>query len=807
MVINLKKKIYMIGNAHLDPVWMWQWQEGCAEVKATFKSALDRMKEFPDFKFTCAAAVTYTWIEDICSEMFDEIKKRIAEGRWIIAGGWWVQPDCNQPSGESFVRHALYSQRYFFKKFGIIAKVGYNVDSFGHNQSIPQLLKKSGMDYYIFMRPGEHEKHLESNIFLWQSPDGSAVPAFRIPFAYCCDFGSKKELKQHIINVCTVSDSTIDSTMCFYGVGNHGGGPTKTNLKFIDELKNEEAEKGIEIIYGDPYDFFKQLEKDNTILKTLNNDLQHHASGCYAAVSRIKETNRFSENRLIAAEKYSIMATLLTGKNYPSEKLKTAWQNTLFNQFHDSLGGCSIKPVYTDAEEFAGEALSIAAKTENSALQCLSWSIDTSDGEYLPIVVFNSLTWSVKAQIRVNKRLSRITDENGLQISCQNIRSESQSCFGREDTLFQVNLPPLGWRVYRGYNDSAVYKNNVHTDGIILENNYLCIKFERHTGYIESIYNKKEQRELLSGMGSIPVVIDEYDHDTWSHAKNFFNRKVAQFSDAIITITENGPVRATVKVVNRYNLSTLTQYFSLSEESDKLEVKADIDWHEKHKMLKLAYPVNIINPRAFYEIPYAYIERPCDGEEECGLRWIAVKNDEYGMALLNNNKYSFSIEDSTLNLTVIRSPIYGDHGNTRSDESPFTDQGTHQFAYTLMPLNKDTTFGCIIRAADELNTPPSHIVENNHNGILPQYYTGAFCGADNIIISVLKQAEDGDKENGGGTVIRIYETDGKSTDCSLSIPLLDTVIKTSFIPYEIKTLYIGKYKCSEVLMTEIDEFM
>lgn len=801
----MKKKIYMIGNAHLDPVWMWQWQEGCAEAKATFRSALDRMKEFPDFKFTCAAAVTYSWIEDICPDMFEEIKQRAAEGRWIVAGGWWVQPDCNQPSGESFVRHALYSQRFFLEKLGVTAKVGYNVDSFGHNQSIPQFLKKSGMDYYIFMRPGNHEKDLESNMFRWQSPDGSIVPAFRIPFAYCCDFGSKKELLDHISNVCDASDKDADSTMCFYGVGNHGGGPTKKNLKFIEELREEEAEKGIEIIYGDPYDFFKQLEKDNIPLKTIKDDLQHHASGCYAAVSRIKTANRLCENRLIAAEKYSVMASLLTGKRYPSDKFKTAWENTLFNQFHDSLGGCSIKPVYADADEFAGESLAISSKIENAALQRISWAIDTSDGDYLPIIVFNPLTWPVKASIRVNKQLGKITDENGLSLSCQNIRSETQSCYGRNDILFQADLPALGWKVYRGYGDLSEYHGSVRAEETVLENSRLCVKFEKHTGYIKSLYDKQEKREILSGSGSVPVVIDEYEHDTWSHGKNFFNREIAHFSDAQIEVIENGPVRAVIKVVNRYNDSSLTQYYSLSENSDRLEVKSEVVWYEKHKMLKLAFPVNIDDPHAYYEIPYACIERPCDGEEECGLRWIALKGSDSGIALLNNNKYSFSIKGNTLNLTVIRSPIYGDHGNTRSAESPFTDQGSHRFDYVLLPLNNSSTFGYITRCAEELNTPPTHIIENNHTGRLPQVYSGVYTDAGNIIISAVKQAEAGDKENGGGTVLRIYETDGKETDCAIVLPLLDTVINTTFQPYEIKTLFVGKNSCREILMTEIGQ--
>ena len=179
------KTLYMIGNAHLDLVWHWRWQEGCQEIKATFRSALDRMKEYDDFLFTCSTAAGYEWVEENEPAMFEEIRERVREGRWIIVGGWWVQPDCNVPGGESFVRQGLYAQRYFREKFGVTARTGYSVDSFGHHGMLPQILKKSGMDNYVFMRPGCHEKGLEGETFRWMSRDGSEVTAYRIPYEYC----------------------------------------------------------------------------------------------------------------------------------------------------------------------------------------------------------------------------------------------------------------------------------------------------------------------------------------------------------------------------------------------------------------------------------------------------------------------------------------------------------------------------------------------------------------------------------------------------------------------------------------------
>lgn len=800
----LKKKIYMIGSAHLDPVWMWRWQEGCAEAKATFRSALDRMNEFPDYKFTCAAAALYGWIEDIDPEMFAEIKERVAEGRWVVVGGWWIQPDCNLPSGESYARHALYSQRYFKEKLGVTARVGYNVDSFGHNKSLPQLLKKSGMDYYVFMRPMQHEKSLESNMFNWRSPDGTTVKAFRIPLTYACNFDSKEKLDAHIKAVCENSDPNANATMVFYGVGNHGGGPTKLNLSFIEELKREYAEKGVELIYSGPESLFKTLEEDGTPLFTLDDDLQHHASGCYSTLSALKKSNRAAENRLAAAEIYSSLAGVFAGRRYEGDAFRTAWENILFNQFHDSMGGCSIKPVYTDALEMAGQSLAVAAKQTNSALQRLSWRIDTSDGVYAPLVMFNPLSWPVKALIRVNNtthNVRRVVDEKGDNVRIQFVRSEAVTCFGRADTLVEAVLPPMGWTVYRGYDEPAPeLENEFRVTGDTLENSRLKVSFEPHTGYISSITNKADGRELISGKAAVPVVIDEYYHDTWSHGRNFFDNVMARFSDAEITVIENGPLRAMLKVVSRYNRSTLTQYFTLAAGSDRLEVSCVVDWQEKHKMLKLACDINASNPRAFYEIPYSVIERPCDGEEEPGERWIAVRGDNGGVAMLNDCKYSFSIKGSTLNLTVVRSPIYGDHGNTRLAESPFTDIGAQEFTYTLLPLSPDTPDSVIVRAASELNRKPEFIVENNHRGVLAQTVSGLSRDSDNVIVSALKRAEDD-----SGWIIRAYECDGKLTECVIKVDMLKAEIKTVFHPYEIRTLLLsddGGWR--EVMLTEYD---
>ncbi len=326
-------KLHMIGNAHIDPVWLWQWQEGFHEVLATFRSALDRMKEYDDFAFVSSSAAFYEWVEKTDPQMFREIKQRVAEGRWQIVGGWWIQPDCNIPGGESFVRHGLYGQRYFKEKFGVTARVGYNVDSFGHNGMLPQILKKSGMDYYVFMRPTPQEKGLPGRLFWWESDDCSRVLTFRIPFEYCT-WG--KELDKHVRRNANELKAPFNELMCFYGVGNHGGGPTRENIESIKRLNDDPNFPAL--VFSTPEKFFAEVLAKDLPIQVVHDDLQHHASGCYAAHSGVKQWNRKAENLLMAAEKFSAIAERVTGQPYPCD-FDLAWKNVLFNQFHDIMAG------------------------------------------------------------------------------------------------------------------------------------------------------------------------------------------------------------------------------------------------------------------------------------------------------------------------------------------------------------------------------------------------------------------------------------------------------------------------------------
>lgn len=817
-------KLHMIGNAHLDPVWLWQWQEGYAEIKATFRSALDRIKEFPDFIFTCACAAYYEWIEENAPDMFEEIRQRVAEGRWVIVGGWWIQPDCNLPSGESFARHGLISQRYFLEKFGVMANVGYNVDSFGHHGMLPQILKKSGLDYYVFQRPSPHEKQLTNSLFWWESEDGTRVLTFRLPTGYT-DPGPAR-IEERLLNHEQMAKEEGYPLMSFYGVGNHGGGPTIAILRKLGELREKYGDELL--MFSSPKAYFAEVERQEPLhIPVLKDDLQLHAIGCYSAHSETKALNRKAEHRLLTAEKFSAITHRLLAQPYPQERLNHAWKLVLFNHFHDVMGGCSIKEAYEDSRESFGEALNVSAVTLNHALQKISWSIDTMLPEVqslskendwmlweqqdlgIPLVVFNPLSWDVTVPIHVNKEVTSITDERRQPVTVQRIRaSRTNGANDKWDTLFIGTIPAMGYRVYWIYKSKVLEGPNASALAATptsLENDYVRVEFEPTSGAISKLWHKRLELDVFSGKGAVAQVIDEHDSDTWSHALRAFPNVIGQFTDAKLQVMEQGPLRATVRVTSRYNQSVLRQDFILHHDRPDIRVKVQLDWREKHKMLKLAFPVNVQQPEATSEIPYGFIVRPVDGEEKPGQQWVDVSEagtgeqgtTTHGFALLNDSKYAYDVDGHVLRMTVARGAIFADHfayhKGSRDEWNEYMDQGIQEFNYTLAPHAGSWQDAGIVKKAYELNVPPVSIVETYHRGSLPQSFDGIRISADSIVATAFKRAEDGQ-----GYVLRCYETSGRQTETAIEIPSLDREWKAVFGKCEIMTFYIPDERAQSV---------
>ncbi len=788
-----EKTLHMIGNAHIDPVWLWRWQEGFHEVLASFRSALDRMTEDDDFIFVSSSAAFYHWVERVNPTMFAEIQQRVSEGRWEIVGGWWIQPDCNIPSGESFVRQALYAQRYFQEKFGVTAKVGYNVDSFGHAGSLPQILKKSGLDYYVFMRPSPQEKGLPSRLFWWESADSSRVLTFRIPFSYN---SNPRDIERDVERTAAELKSPYHEMMCFYGVGNHGGGPTIANIASIHALNKRADMPNLQFSSCNRYFAAVELQPH---LPVVNDDLQHHASGCYAAHSGIKQWNRQAENLLISAEKFATIAMQTTQQPYPTE-FDRAWKNVLFNQFHDILAGTSLESAYVDARDMHGEAMTIGSWALNDALQSLAWHINIPlDDTTLPIVVFNPHAWAstVNVEVELGKipENTALIDNEGNAIAWQLVQSEA-TALGRRRLSFMATLPSLGYRVYHLVSrpDASPIDTPFTATDTTLDNGLIRLTFDPDTGYLTSLYDISAETEALNGDGAKPVVLKD-ESDTWGHNVFAFNDEIGAFKATRVELVTHGAVKAIVRVTSEYGNSQLVQDFTLYPDSNVVEVKGWINWQEQFKMLKLRFPTNLHLHKVTHEIPYGQIERFANGEEEAFQNWVDISGTargsekRYGVSILNDGKYSGDVMIRDIGLTIIRSPIYAHHipKEPQPDEFySFVDQGVQRFNYAIYPHTGSWEEARTVQRAAELNQRPIPLVATFHpNGALPQASSFATVDNDNVIISVVKQWEDGND-----LIVRAYETTRTATTATIRLPQWDREFSADFSPCEIKTFRI-----------------
>lgn len=820
----LNNLVFLIGNAHLDPVWLWRRTEGYAEIKSTFRSALDRMREFPAYVFTASSASYYKWIEESEPEMFEEIKQRVDEGRWIIAGGLWVQPDCNMPSGEAFARHMLYSQRYYKEKFGRICSFGYNVDSFGHNGMLPQLLTLGGMDSYVMMRPDKGENPgLPTGLFRWQSPDGSVVTTFRLPFGYgdCSlhDFDGAEERGLDKYEAKALASQAIADTigfpmMSFYGVGNHGGGPTVRNLRSLDKLvaANPDA-----FCFSGPDGYFDFVRKtvEDAAVPVVNGDLQHHASGCYAANSTVKRKNRHSENVLLSAEKFDWLSANTTGSVLHTAALKTAWEKVMFNQFHDILAGCSIRSAYEEAYNAYGAACDTAWEVENFAIQRISWRINTKalfehegkrdgnakfadNGDGAPFVVFNPHSFPVKAPVSFQHIAKSVCDSEGKPVPIQIVRAERTNGTDKFETMFMAEVPALGWSTYYHYyheDAEAPALPSVHAQKLLLENDRLKITFDKYTGWIKSFYHKASGKEYAKAPMAKPVVIRDYEPDTWSHGVFSFREELGAFTDAEFKIIEEGPIRAAVRVTSYYNNSRLVQDFTLYAGSEELEVRCFLDFRESFKIVKLSFPADIQTDTAVYSMPYGFIQKSADGCEEHAHRWIAVCEETTGLALLNDSKYSFDVLGTDMRMAIARGCGFADHYGVRDDRMELQDQGEQAFTYVLMPFKAEGLSAVVNRAA-VLNQPLPAVPETHHEGVLPVSAEGLCVSAENCVVEALKSAED---EN--GTILRLYETAGRPTTVKLELAVMGVAFETDLKAQQIKTFFIN---AADKSVTETD---
>ncbi len=816
------RKIHLIANAHLDPVWQWNWREGCGEVMMTFRSALDRLEEYPDLLFTCSSAAYYRWVEELDPPMFEEIRQRVKEGRWIPVNGWWVQPDCNMPSGESFARQTLYAQRYYLEKFGRLCRTGYNIDSFGHCGAIPQILRHGGMNAYVFMRPGKASPDIPRNAFLWKGTDGTEVMAFHLPAEYGLN-GSDVIASELKVPEAYLQENNLD-TMFFFGVGNHGGGPTKGDIEYL----LSRIDGGEPAVFSDPDSYFDLIRKDKDKLPTYTGELQHHSRGCYSTTGRIKQMNRDAENALDSAEKWDTAAGLiLDGAKTSTATLAEAWKDLLFCQFHDSLCGCSIMDVYDDAREFIGGALATAHKVENSAHIRLVSNIDTwvdgisapvdaagfprefrnhscPYGTERPVIVFNPHPFEINWPVQTYHPTLSVRDSKGNFVPFQNTNGPSSTAQINQDTLFMAKIPPLGYETYwlkAGWNGPTEgtpeqFPSGLRADNGILENEYLKASVDMTSGLLTSLVLKSSGKELLSAPGARPIVIDDSKGNSWDGP---FHNILGEMHCVNVRVVEKGPLRGIIRATFVYGHSSLRVDYCLLGDMKTIELQCKTIWQEDATMLKLAFPLNEKAEFNTAEMPFSSERRHSDGGEEPMHRWVNTG----ALSIINNCKYAYDCCGDEVRITVLRNNryAYGCNTNNRTeDDYEHTDEGLSRFGLLLFPHEENDWQHDTLSLAAVYNEPPTAVFSGYHKGTLPQSRSFVSVESDTgcVMLSALKFAEDAS----GDIILRLYEASGKHARASVKIPDRSLCITTEFSPFQVQNYRIhpdGSFESSNFI--------
>ncbi|MCR5040601.1 MAG: alpha-mannosidase [Clostridia bacterium] len=819
--------IYLIGNAHLDPVWLWRWQEGAAEVLQTFRSALDRLSEYDGFVFTCSSARYYRWVKELRPDMFEEIKRRVSEGRWVIVNGWSVQPDCNMPGAEGFARQGLYSQLFYHENFGVKCTTGYNVDSFGHSHALPQMLKNSGMDCYVMMRPSPEENpDIPKGAFIWRGSDGTEILTYRIQESYTAN--GKKSIDAAIERAVGLAEETGTPQMLFYGVGNHGGGPTKGDIEYLQKVNEEEL--GGRLKFSSPDEYFLRLAEARPDLPVWNDELQHHASGCYSATSLVKQLNRKTESELVNAEKWSTVAALdqpdgaLRAASGGTADFAAAWDKVCFNHFHDIMCGCSFMEAYDDVRNTYGVALDVARNRQFAAFVKIASKIDTwidgvgdtvnADRHYdgsrdfpRPMVVFNPLSFPVRVPVRVYHPSRRVTDEKGRDVIFQNVRS-SRSNDSHLDTVFIAELPALGYRTFHLYWPeeespaaglpapgpvcAGMTGGDPEDGSCYIENQNIRAVFETKTGTISSFVDKNTGAEYVGSKNiAVPTVIDDHDTDTWAHGVFTFHNVKGVMGCRGMQVVETGPARAVVRAEYRFGSSFLWQDFILSDGARTLRVKCKALWNDPFTVLKMAFPLEGSDAVSTYEIQNGFIKRPCSGTEEPALTWgdltVSGSNGRRGLAVITDSKYSYDCPGTELRLTCLRNVIFADHFSNRPDALfNFTDEGLQRFEYGVCPHSGEAETSSVPAEALIFNNRPDTIPESFHKGCEPQSKSFISVSAPNVVLQAMKLCEDGS----GDVILRLYETSGRAVKTAILCDAADCGFWADFAPNEVKTFRV-----------------
>jgi alpha-mannosidase len=772
---------HLLPNAHLDPVWLWDWREGMNEGIITTRTVLDLMDEFPDLTFMRGEAALYQHIEEHDPVTFRRVKRMIEAGRWDVVGGTWVQPDTNLPATETFLRHFALGQAYFASRFGIRPRVAWAADSFGHSAGLPEILAAAGMEGFSFSRPAQNLVPLAQTAFWWEGPGGSRILTYRVP--PCGWYGMERDEMPRKLDATLefARRSDLRNVGVYVGLGNHGGGPTRRHI--LDVYAWAKAHPEVEVRFSTLHRLLDAVRaevraKGEDFLPVHRGELNFCLRGCYASQLGFKTLYRQAEALVNRAERVDALVSARIGRK-PAD-LRSAWEAVLFNSFHDILPGSSIERAYDEQREWLGGALHAARGVEHTALNALTARLDTRvvmPGGDLPgpvvMAVFNPHPHEYRGPLELEASLDyrpiwpyynrvaelpvEVRGPDGKPLRHQSLATEHSSLTAmpwRWRVVVPAVVPPLGWSVFEMQWKEGARKPKspapVRAEGHTITNGTYTVTAEKGAAGVRIL---RRGKPVFGKAGLHAITVD----DPWGSWGNMEELPAAMnLSDVRhawtvtqVDVLERGPERATLWVRLEGGASRLDLSFSLCSRRAAVDVSVRLFWNERSARLKLVMPVGATG--AEYEVPGGTGRRGACGEVPGG-RWVRTRGAKFGFA--SDALYCFDLTRGALRATLVRASRYANDIKTAPEAElwrPATDVGEHRFRFVLTPGGSE-----LPRLAAELEMPPVAVTAAPHPGDLPRTGSLAALTPETFRLLAIKPAQDGQ-----GWILRVQETAGK----------------------------------------------
>lgn len=799
--------VHLICNAHLDPVWQWRWEEGCAEALSTFSTAVELLQDYPQLIFNHNESVLYRWVQSHDPGLFRQIQSLAREGRWCISGGWFLQPDVNLPGTESLIRQIVTGRRFFREHFAAEPVVAYNFDSFGHGTGLPQILRRAGYRMYIHMRPQAPDLELPGDLYRWRGLDGSEILTLRISVGLY--HTERDNIEQRLQEGVELALQLNRDVPVFWGIGNHGGGPTREDLERIEAFRARE--RRVAIVHATTEGLYQALRQAGESAPTYDGQLQRIFTGCYTSLSRLKRRAVSSLGLLRQTESLRAATWWRLDQPYPEEELDAAWRDHLFNDFHDILTGTCIEPAEQDALDLYGRVSESARRVRlQAAAAC---NAGPRRRCYIPVTVLNAnpgctrVPVEVEAMIDLRPKWSgrwhlAVTTLDGHPVACQEEQPEALLPFNgwRRKVVFLADLPQLG-------------AQHFHLHPCEGEVSYVAVaapsagRIDPSTGLLRSLDAGKRRECLRDAAPRMLVVADSGDAwgtDCWSY------RDVVGVFDTVpesVVVAERGPIRTITQSEHRFERSRIVLQTLEYANWPVLEVRLRISWQQRRQRLKLAIPTVWPAARVLAEVPGGAVEMPADGQEHVHQRWLLItdanERSSSALAVIHDGCHGFDACAGEVRLSVLRGAAYCHERGLAIAPRPLRkvmDQGEHEVRLLLVAGEAQELRRTVTGLADWLAAPPA-VYAHLPIGDAAQQRPGP---ATDLLqleleprsIRLLACRRSVDQK---AIVVRLQESAGESARGRLRVIGMNEPRYLEFAPHELKTLRIQRCgACSEI---------